>query len=33
MRGRFQSAIEEGDLPASADASGLARFVATIMHG
>jgi len=33
MRRRFQRAIDEGDLPASADASGLARFVATVMHG
>jgi AcrR family transcriptional regulator len=33
IRRRFQRAIDEGDLPASADASGLARFVATMMHG
>jgi AcrR family transcriptional regulator len=33
MRRRFQRAIDEGDLPANADASGLARFVATVMHG
>ncbi len=33
MRRRFQRAIDEGDLPATADASGLARFVATVMHG
>jgi hypothetical protein len=33
IRGRFQRAIDEGDLQAGADASGLARFVATIMHG
>jgi AcrR family transcriptional regulator len=33
IRRRFQRAIDEGDLPASADASGLARFVATVMHG
>jgi AcrR family transcriptional regulator len=33
IRRRFQRAIEEGDLSASADASGLARFVATVMHG
>jgi hypothetical protein len=33
IRARFQRAIDEGDLPASADASGLARFVATVMHG
>jgi AcrR family transcriptional regulator len=33
MRRRFQRAIDEGDLPANADAQGLARFVATVMHG
>ena len=33
LRRRFQRAINEGDLPASADASGLARFVATVTHG
>jgi AcrR family transcriptional regulator len=33
IRRRFQRAIDEGDLPASADASVLARFVATVMHG
>ena len=33
MRRRFQRAIDEGDLPANADASVLARFVATVMHG
>jgi AcrR family transcriptional regulator len=33
IRRRFQRAINEGDLPASADASVLARFVATVMHG
>lgn len=33
LRRRFQRAIDEGDLTASADASTLARFVATIMHG
>ena len=33
MRRRFQRAIDEGDLPATADAQGLARFVATVMHG
>src|SRR5258707_4018937 len=33
IRRRFQRAIDEGDLPANADASGLARFVATVMHG
>ena len=33
LRRRFQRAIDEGDLPASADASVLARFVATVMHG
>ena len=33
MRRRFQRAIKEGDLPARADASALARFVATVMHG
>ena len=33
IRRRFQRAIDEGDLPASADATGLARFVATVMHG
>jgi len=33
IRRRFQRAIKEGDLPARADASGLARFVATVMHG
>ena len=33
MRRRFQRAINEGDLPARADASALARFVATVMHG
>jgi hypothetical protein len=31
IRRRFQRAIDEGDLPASADASALARFVATVM--
>jgi hypothetical protein len=33
IRRRFQRAINEGDLPAGADAAVLARFVATIMHG
>jgi len=33
IRRRFQRAIDEGDLPANADASALARFVATVMHG
>jgi AcrR family transcriptional regulator len=33
IRGRFQRAIRESDLPARADASALARFVATVMHG
>ena len=33
IRRRFQRAIDEGDLPARADASALARFVATVMHG
>jgi AcrR family transcriptional regulator len=33
IRRRFQRAIREGDLPARADASALARFVATVMHG
>ena len=33
IRRRFQRAIDEGDLPANADATGLARFVATVMHG
>jgi AcrR family transcriptional regulator len=33
IRRRFQRAIDEGDLPANADAQGLARFVATVMHG
>ena len=33
IRRRFQRAIYEGDLPARADASALARFVATVMHG
>jgi len=33
IRRRFQRAIEEGDLPARADASALARFVATVTHG
>jgi AcrR family transcriptional regulator len=33
IRRRFQRAINEGDLPASADASALARFVATVTHG
>jgi AcrR family transcriptional regulator len=33
IRRRFQRAIEEGDLPPRADATGLARFVATVMHG
>ena len=33
IRRRFQRAIDEGDLPANADASGLARFVATVTHG
>ena len=33
MRRRFQRAIKDGDLPARADASALARFVATVMHG
>jgi AcrR family transcriptional regulator len=33
IRRRFQRAIEEGDLPARADASVLARFVATVTHG
>jgi AcrR family transcriptional regulator len=30
---RFQRAIDQGDLPARADASALARFVATVTHG
>ena len=33
IRGRFQRAIKEGDLPARADAQALARFVATVLHG
>ena len=33
IRRRFQRAIDEGDLPARADASALARFVATVTHG
>jgi AcrR family transcriptional regulator len=33
IRRRLQRAVAEGDLPASADAAGLARFVATVMHG
>jgi AcrR family transcriptional regulator len=33
IRRRFQRAIDEGDLPASADAAALARFVATVTHG
>ena len=33
IRRRFQRAIDEGDLPPRADAAGLARFVATVMHG
>jgi AcrR family transcriptional regulator len=33
IRRRFQRAIDEGDLPARVDASALARFVATVMHG
>jgi AcrR family transcriptional regulator len=33
IRRRFQRAINEGDLPANADASALARFVATVLHG
>jgi len=33
IRRRFQRAIDEGDLPANADASALARFVATVLHG
>jgi AcrR family transcriptional regulator len=33
IRRRFQRAISEGDLPANADTSALARFVATVMHG
>jgi AcrR family transcriptional regulator len=33
IKRRLQRAIDECDLPADADASGLARFVATVMHG
>jgi AcrR family transcriptional regulator len=33
IRRRFQRAIDEGDLPPNADASVLARFVATVTHG
>src|ERR1700730_2874622 len=33
IRRRFQRAIDEGDLHPGADASVLARFVATVMHG
>jgi AcrR family transcriptional regulator len=33
IRRRFQRAIDESDLPARADASALARFVATVTHG
>ena len=33
IRRRFQRAIDEGDLPARADAAALARFVATVIHG
>jgi AcrR family transcriptional regulator len=33
IRRRFQRAIDEGDLSANADATVLARFVATVMHG
>ena len=33
IRRRLQRAIDEGDLRADADASALARFVATVVHG
>lgn len=33
LRQRFQRAISEGDLPSSADAADLARFIMTLMHG
>jgi len=33
IRRRLQRAINEGDLPANADAAALARFVATVTHG
>jgi AcrR family transcriptional regulator len=33
IRRRFRRAITDGDLPADADAAGLARFVATVIHG
>ena len=33
LRRRFQRAIAEGDLPADANATDLARYVATVVHG
>src|SRR6266581_85976 len=33
IRRRFKRAISDGDLPADTDASDLARYVSTIMHG
>jgi AcrR family transcriptional regulator len=33
IRRRLQRAIAEGDLPSDADAAGLARLVASVMHG
>jgi AcrR family transcriptional regulator len=33
LRQRFKRAIEEGDLPASANASDLARFVSVVIYG
>ena len=33
LRGRFERAVAEGDLPGDADPADLARYVATLAHG
>src|SRR5256885_1581674 len=33
LRRRFERARSEGDLPATADAAVLARYIATVLHG
>ena len=33
LKRRLKRAVDEGDLPASADISGIASFYATVLHG
>jgi AcrR family transcriptional regulator len=33
IRGRFERAVAEGDLPKGSDCTALARYVTTVMHG